>query len=320
MTRVHATAIQALRVDPLAYASEVGIIDKPVELDFSDPATLAARATQATTAADFFQVPVPPLRPAEAVALTQALDTAEGDQLAALFQSLSSGFGRENLDSLAGQIAPKRPAVAVALSRAADAPLVASAILRGDRLLRNTPDVNPSETERGPLLAEAYAGLFREVPDALRHFEAAALALYAARKVPSGDLSFDGDLFEDALRLAAGGQIDADGAVIGGPIEFNDQLVLPPRPGMDEGNFAELVECLIPEKLARFGNGAPVFGDGRALDPELFENRLFGIEAQLFTIGNGSYRLFVPGLGYVVTPAGAAYEIDLRRVMRARGL
>ena len=320
MARIHAGALKGIEQDPLAYAASIDVIEGLEKLEFSDPDTLATRQAQAQVAAAFFRVPVSPLRPAEAAALTQALDTAEGDDLAALFQSLTFGFGCDNLDRIADQIAPKRPAIAVALARAEESPLVASIIVRGDRLARKNPDVKPGAADRETVVSDIYGGgLFREVPSALRPHVEAAVAIYAARRVAGGDLSFDPGLFEDALKLAAGGREDADSRLTGGPIEFNGQALLPPVPGMGDDEFADLVESLTPDDLVVFGGGQPVFTDGAAFTPELFEGGLLRRGAQLLTVGPGRYRVFTPGLGYVVTAAGAPYELDLRALAMVRG-
>ncbi len=83
-------------------------------------------------------------------------------------------------------------------------PLVSSRIVEGARLLRENKEVRPSAAEIEAPLATVYEALFREVPGALKPHLEAALAVYAAKKVPTGDFAFDRDLFEEALELVAG--------------------------------------------------------------------------------------------------------------------
>ena len=55
---------------------------------------------------------------------------------------------------------------------------------------------------------------------------------------------------------------------------------------------------------------------------ERFDRGIFepGDDAQLLTVGNAIYKVWISGPGYVAIPAGVTYKIGLRRVMRARGL
>jgi|GEM_PF-4965740 len=319
MRTVQSESLRAIKQDAIGYAAQVEAIAPLGPVDFGDTESLRQRQEQTDSAAEFLGIgAISPLTPAETTGLSRAIDAAPGDQVTGLMQSLVGGFGEQGAEAIAGQLAPGRPALAVALSSATDSPLVASAIVRGERLARETKDVNPSSTEIEPLIADVYGGLFREVPRALAPHVAAAKAIYAARKVPTGDLAFDGDLFEESLILVAGGRLDGDGEVIGGPIDFNGVRVLPPRAGMDEAGLGDAVARLTPDDLIQFGTGAPVFADGTAFTADLFDAGLFEVDAQLLTTAPGRYRVFLPGLGYVITEAGNPYEIDLREFLDRR--
>ena len=122
-------------------------------------------------------------------------------------------------------------------------------------------------------------------------------------------MNFDADVFETALN-----------DVMGGPVEFNGRTIMPPVPGMDGGDLAELVRRLTVAELETFGNGTPVFGDGTVFDPSLFNPSFFSFDngAQLVTAGPGRYLVFVEGLGFVSTPDGEPYVLDLREAHEAR--
>ena len=59
--------------------------------------------------------------------------------------------------------------------------------------------------------------------------------------------------------------------------------------------------------------------NGVALRLDMFESSVFGPEAVFLSVGVGRYRVLLPGLGFVLTPDGVAYEIDLRTMLRDRG-
>ena len=125
-------------------------------------------------------------------------------------------------------------------------------------------------------------------------------ALYAARRIHTGDLSYDADAYETAL---------AD--VVGGVFEFNGRNIIAPVLGMDEDLFENLMETVTQEDLLAWGNGAPEFENGNAFDVEMFESSFFGPEAQLVSSGFGRYLVTFPGLGFVQTETGDPYELDL---------
>jgi len=133
----------------------------------------------------------------------------------------------------------------------------------------------------------------------------AATALYAARRVPSGDFTYDPDAFELALQ-----------EVTGGVFEFNGRNILAPIPGMTEDAFEDAIERLTDHDLVVFGNGVPQFANGEIVTREMLESSLFGPEIQLVTAGFGRYRAVFPGLGYIMTEDGEPYEIDLGAFIR----
>lgn len=287
----------------LAMAVQAGVIEEPAALDFSDPASLRLRAAQAEVAGQWLGRRVSPLSPAEADGLVKAVDDATASEVTGLLRGLSDGFGQDQAIALAGEIAENRPELAVAITLAGDVPILAREIILGGRLARETPDVLPGKTDRIAAVEEVVGNLFTpETAGVLDSFMDAAGALYAARKVPTGDLTFDGDVFEQALR-----------DVMGGPIEFNKRIILPPVPGMSEDAFEDLVKRLTQPDLIEFGNGVPLFANGDPFTVDLFDRGFFATDAQFVTSGFGRYMVFLDGLGFVLADGGGAYEIDLRR-------
>ncbi len=86
---------------------------------------------------------------------------------------------------------------------------------------------------------------------------------------------------------------------------------------MEEDAFDDAIEGLTQPDLIEFGNGVPFFDNGDPFLVTMFESSLFGPEAELVTAGFGRYLVNMPGLGYVMTEDGEAYELDLGAYIRA---
>lgn len=313
MARAYTGHVRAVKADPIGYGAELGLYDL-AEIDLNDPSTLKARQRQARLASEHFGVKVPAFRPAEITALKESVDDMSPDQAASMFRSLYQGLGEETAIETAGQIAGDDPALGVAVASSIDSPLLSAEIVRGQRLLKeNKPEI-PAVQMRAEI-ATVYGDMFSDVPGTLDSYVETAKAIYAARRVPGGDLAFDVGTFKTALQLAAGGAVLPDGSVTGGPLEFNNKTIIPPVAGMGEDEFRDLVEGLDIGAMTRFGNGAPQYGDGKPFDTGLFDTGVFGAkEAQFVTVGVGRYRVLLPGIGYIQNEAGDLYEIDLRRM------
>jgi len=288
----------------LAVAAEIGIINPLEPIDPADPATIKPRIGQALAASAHFGVAVSPFTAAEAEGITKQLETVPADAATGILNGLREGLGREAALNFAQQVAPARPELAMAIALVGDKPALAREIIAGGRLLRATPDVRPSKTDRVGGVETVVSNMFTpETASGLRAFLAAAEAVYVARRLGGGegDLTFDADVSEQALS-----------DVMGGPVEFNGRTIIPPVPGMDEDAFEDLVEKLTDADMIEFGTGAPVFGDGSPFEVPMLRSKFFGAEAVLVTSGIGRYLVFFPGLGYVQNADGGAYELDLQ--------
>ena len=285
----------------LQVAVEAGAVAPLQDLDFNDPASLSRRAVKAQAASVHVGRPISPFTPQEAANAIKFLDTATPGQVTTVLNTLNRGLGQEQAGYLAAQLAPDRPELAAALSLSVHLPTIARDVVQGGRLVRENRDVVPEKAQRVAAIENVYGNLFTaETAGALPSFMAAGTALYAARRIPGGDLSYDEDEFEQALRDVAGG-----------PVEINGRMILPPIPGMDADAVDDLVDGLTDDDLARLGNGKPVFADGSAFTVGMF-SRFLGTDAQLVTSGLGRYLILMPGMGYAMSDQGSAYEVDLR--------
>ena len=94
-------------------------------------------------------------------------------------------------------------------------------------------------------------------------------------------------------------------------ITFNGQKIIAPKPGMGDEEFDQFIQLMTNDDLAQFGNGNPVYGNGAALDVSMLKAEFFRTDAHLITVGQGVYRVVIPGQGYVLSDQGGPFEIDM---------
>ena len=294
----------------LIAARELGVVSDLQTIDLNDPFSLARRVSQARVAGEHFGMSVDPLLPAEIKYIEVQLDSASADSVTGILSRLTDGLGQDGALALASSLAPKRPEMAVAIM-SIDRPAISRDIVLGGRLLKQNPDVKPGKPDRVLAIDNVFGNMFEGVPGAARQLDplvAAGMALYASRRIPGGDMSFDGDTFETALRDVAGT-----------PVSFNGRTIMPPAPGVSEAETVDLIKGMNARDLEVFGTGKPVFADGKPFTPQMFDSKWFGVEAQLISVAPGRYLVQMPGMGYVANSTGGAYVIDLRAAME-RGI
>lgn len=300
MARAHAGLRKEIEDgNGLIAARDIGLITDLGAVDLQDVASLQRRASQARVASVALGVPVQPLLPDEVDMISDQLDKVPADAVTGILASLRAGLGED----AALAFVAKRPELGVAVFHLSRNPRLSREIVIGSQLAKQNPDVRPGKADRVPIVGEVVGNMFAGLPGGamvLEGYQSAAASLYAARRVPGGNMTFDGDEYKKALR-----------EVMGGPVEFNDRMILPPKPGMDEGAVVDLVRGLNDQDLVRLGNGRPVFGDGKAFAADMFKSRMWGPEAQLVTAGPGRYLVFFPGLGFVQAEGQGPFVLDL---------
>lgn len=309
LARTYAATVTAIGSGHgLAAARDAGVIEGLSPLSFDDAGSLRVRQEQALVASAWAGQPVGPLAPGESDALEAAIDSATDGAVVGLLGTLYEGLGPFQAIALAGQVASDRPELAAAIVLARDDPTTARDIVLGGRLLRQHTDVVPSKVERFGAIDAVIGNMFDGTPAgalAMEGFVQAGIALYANRRVPGGDLSYDQDTFEEALSDA-----------MGGVVEFNGRNILPPVPGMSEDDVEDHMEALTDDDLIVYGNGIPVFLDGSPFMVEMFDR--WGTDAQLVPSGFGTYLVYMDGLGFAITDRGGAYEFDFRSMLLSR--
>lgn len=319
LARVHEAITTGLAQDPFRTAARYGVLTEPAEVDFADPESLRARHRQALEIERAWGVEVPALSQGEARQFEAALDEAGPGGGAALLRNAVAGLGPDGTERIAGLFRTSRPELAIAFMRAPGDLQLAEDVLDGAATLRANPDLGLSSGEAEAALAETYGNLFEYTPELRAPLRAAAEALYV--KSLGGEppkAGVDADRLETAMMRAAGGRMGAGGEVAGGPIERNGRVLLPPKPGMDEGDLVALLSTLKDGDLPLFGNGAPVDLRGRAIPAEAIRD-----DAQLVSVGEGRYMVLFKDLGFAgienPAPGEGAYVLDLRRLIDETG-
>ena len=198
-------------------------------------------------------------------------------------------------------------ALGVAIARSGKSPLVASAIVTGNRLRKENKTLEFPAAQVRNAIENIVGNTFKDTEGALAHYTEAAKAIYAQTRIQTGDLTWDLATFEDALNLVVGGDYTKNYEISGGPIEFNDQKIVAPVPGMEREQFEAMVENIGIADMRAFGNGAPQYDNGKEFDISRFAS-----DAQFITVGHGVYRVRQDNLGYIKNETGQLYEIDLR--------
>lgn len=309
LERAHGNIVRAIRGDQgLALAADLGVIRPLQGVMLDNPASLRARVAQAEVASAHFGVPISPLTKDETEAFAANLAQQPSEEAVQTLATLRAGFGESGALAVAGSLATKRPGMAMAAAIVGDRPELAREILAGDRLLASNKEAKPSKENMLPAIRDVIGNAFELTGgEAMAPIVDAATAIYAARRVPGGDLSFDADTFEKAMKDA-----------MGGPVTLNGRIVMPPRPGMDASDIRDRLVKMTPDDLAKYGNGKPVFGGGAAFTADRFDWRLVGPSAQLVTVGFGRYLVNFKGLGFVQTPDGEPYELDFGAYLKEK--
>lgn len=288
----------------LQMADQAGAISGLRPLDFTADTLsqdLRERLVQAERADEALGVPVTILNPGEEDALISMFESTPTRDLQVTLSNFSQGLGREGLTRLGAQVAADDPVLAYALSYSTENPALSVRAIEGRRFLVENNEFEPTKDETLTSVERAYGSLFALAPGAERAFIDAAAAIYALDRKESGKLAFDTDDFEDVLTRVAGE-----------PLDYNGQLVLPPRPNMSETDFEDVIESLSNQDLVDLGTGRPVGVDGRPFDINLLTEPIFdSSSATLVTSGFGRYIIRGPGGGVVLNERGGTYELNL---------
>ncbi|MFL6861702.1 MAG: hypothetical protein ACJ8DZ_01735 [Allosphingosinicella sp.] len=309
------------RDDPLGAAARAGVALSPI--DWSDPASLAARLTQAKVAQGRTGAPLAVLLPEEASALEQRMAAGGAAARIEVMTQLASAPAEFGL-AAARQVAPGnmhfRVAVALAQLGAGGRAAARDSLLGSDALAAHRGIVNEdrARTVFGSL-APAMTGLGPEMQHGLYD---AALGLYATRAVRAGlsewpkreagkaiDDSAERAQFQGAVNIALGAQRRPDGAWQGGIGAWAGHPTLLPS-FATQAEFDAAIGRAGPNDLKRAAGGVgAVFANGKP--PTLREFKALQLEA----VGDGLYRVKL-GAGYLVRDdgSGRAFEFDVRRL------
>lgn len=269
--------------DALSWGAKSGVDVQPV--DYNDPSTLSRRVVAAKTISERYGV-----RPADALftasekeQLRVALDTmGDGDKLK-LAARMYNGYGDMFYDAL-GALAEKDKVFTQAAWLATEVPSAQSTaidIFRGQRILKEQPELKPSDKEKMDVVAGVVKDAFIGMPKALPGVVAAADSLYIARVGVKAE--FDERAYKQAFQEVLG----ANGAG-GGIGELNDARYLLPA-SMTEDTLERFLQTATVEEFSGMsvGGGAPLDRKGRPITP-----RQLYSDYTLRSVGTNLYALY----------------------------
>ena len=299
----------------LSLAANLGHISGGVsELNPNDPASYRQRAAQAAQANKAFGVSgISAMLPQEISRLNDDImgvgpNQSSPEQLLSQLTAMGKGLGREVTEGTAAEALDKSGASAMVITNSQTQPTVALNTIKGMRIRQSTDDFNPTSVEQeaaaNNVLKNTFAGDTAVVRQTVVD---GANALYAYRASLTGSSEFDETLYEQALT-----------DTLGGVLTSGNQSIATPVPGMQQGQFNDLVTSLSRDADAMLKysvtGAAPVFQGGAAFDPSVLDKGFFslGTDAELRSTGPGRYGVWYPGSGFVNNANGGLYQIDLR--------
>lgn len=255
-----------IQKSPISFAVRQGLVDPPVPLDLSNPASAGPALEQrfgiARAMAGRYQAPMKPLTPEEATLLKSTLEKMPAVAKANYFSGLAQAAGSDyaGYSAIMGQIATDDPATAVAGQYAYRGRSDAANLILGGQAILNPPrkeDGKPDQGKLWPMPADkdfrdgfrtyerdAFAGH----PGARNAMYQSALAIYAKKSVDVGDASgvIDNNRWNEAIKLATGG------------IEkYNGKATVLPY-GYEYGQFKDGLTQRIDQVVAQGGLGDTV--------------------------------------------------------------
>lgn len=320
--KIQEAQAKALREDALTWAEQTKVVPQTdlfgalaTAAQTGDPSGLPAaiQARQRANAATAEKFGVQPelLKPAEAKAYVAAFVAApNADAKAALIDTVAT-LPADQAGQIADQLMREKGGEDVGriLGAALDDPEAARMIIAGQEAKANVKGVKP---EDGAALREAISGALGNLlpanPKARGAIEQNALDIYAQLSFAAGDNTgaLDPQRMQTALDRASGGVI-----------AYRDQSILPPKPGMTEAAFGDLIDKIdTPFLKAQIGASRtgsainPVYRNGVSLTAEDLRLR-----ASFQSAGSGTYFVLIDGEPVRDAATGRPFEIDFNGLL-----
>lgn len=292
-------AANGLKKDPIGWARQTDVIqDAPANpTSFAMPELLQREKTSQIVQDQYDLTRQPFLRPGEADIMAQNLSRMtppEAIEAAANLGDLSMASQRD----IVSKVGEKLPGmdVAIEMSMVKDGKEAAMLYFEGQRALLEGVDVQIPQMDLAEAMdAAGVTAAYVDQPEAFVSISRAAEGIAVALAMRENNITGAKDQLDQAVRLAAGGIV-----------EHNGRPVAPPLPQMDEDEMEDMIERLSDGDLVTFGNGAPMFSNGKALTAEMLAD-----DMQLKSFSPGQY-LVVDEAGRAVITQDGPYLLDLR--------
>jgi len=198
-------------------------------------------------------------------------------------------------------------------------------IIAGAEVLKRYPKLLPEGAQLETEIGTRIGNLMEENHDQQLALHQAITDYYAAlvhSKRGEHNGSLDINLLNEAFRRVTGGAFRYDNG------NSPAQVIIPPRPGMTEAQFEQLVLSIDENLLvgqsahAALGSGSaasrqrgPVFGNGRPVTARDIQD-----EGNFVWVGPGRYRVLINGAPVRDGQTGAVFVLDMNPLLHKAGL
>ncbi|WP_353861283.1 transglycosylase SLT domain-containing protein [Azospirillum formosense] len=304
-----------VKSDPLGLAVDRGLLPALPAIDWANADATAGALKErqraaVATATHYAAGTVPVLRPDELNSLKATWDQGDSGTRARIVGTLARSLDGKHLTATLEKVAGDNPVFASAGLIYHQNPELALSIVRGTSYIDADKKILPPEknvrTEVNDFLGTAASSM----PQARAAIERAALARYADLSAAAKDFTgaYDGSRMQQALRDVTGGVVSwGQGTKLFGLAGV--PKIIPPKPGMTDGEFGKLIDSLTDADLTGMTTGS-----GTQIKASEFR-RL----ASLHDAGPGRYMVEIGG-GFARGADGLPFVLDLngREVPRSR--
>jgi hypothetical protein len=284
----HEITKSGLKNDPITFAIRQHVIPALNPFNLSNPNSLKERSIAAGLVEQRYGEPVSGLSDDESRALVTQFERMPADQRAASMKQLNDNFTPRQSAMIASQIAKHGAGeMAQAFGMSSQVPEAASRVVQGMEIKKTNPDTLP----KNKVMFDSYvdqrmSAAYQASPEAYAAAREAVKSVYSWASWKTNDLT--GAL--NSTRLD-----NAITTVTGGLIPFNGQLTLPPRYGVNEKQFREMIG------KANYSNVQGTIGAKDILS-----------SGKLISDGPGRYKVTIGG-SPVFDKSGRPFELDLSR-------
>lgn len=315
---------RAVEKDAYTMLVQQGHIEAPEQLDVLNPESLSERQMQYEQMRIQYGDRAMPLTETEIKEFSNLWKQIDVDARQDLLQTMSQSWSEGLMRKFGQKISPNDPTLGYAISVSHSRPEVTNMILSGQEKLKNLgkPQLTPSKYM--PIIGNRFLKTFPYNTGMQRIMIDTSLAVYAELSGPDffqeegGSLVIDEEIMDNAARIVMGGEL-RNGEVIGGDLTSQDQLILPPKPGMSQDEWDDGVSRINNKHLQMYGktyNSLTQSYDSYGNGPQTTDGYMVTSEdikdsGTFVSIADGKYIVQYSD-GFLTTQFGDPWVLDMK--------